>query len=92
MRQYDLDLLRHVLTLDFLRSRLGPKIYKGPICIIGDGYANMALVILATLPDSKVTLVNLHKTLLVDLICLQIGFPEIDYALVRTENKLDEAW
>ena len=91
MRQYDLDLLRHVLTLAFLRSRLGPKISKGPICIIGDGYANMVSVILATLPDSKVILVNLHKTLLVDLICLQTGFPEIDYALVRSESELDEA-
>jgi len=80
-RQYDLDLLRHVLTLAFLRSRLGAKISNGPICIIGDGYANMASVIL----------VNLHKTLLVDLICLQAGFPEIDYTLVQTESELDEA-
>jgi hypothetical protein len=90
-RQFDLDLLRHVLTLAFLKTHLGPKISQGPICIIGDGYANMASVILATMPETKVILVNLNTTLLVDLICLQTAFPEIDYALVRTESELDEA-
>lgn len=90
-RQYDLDLLRHVLTLAFLRKHMGKKILDGPICIIGDGYANMASVILATMPESKVILVNLNKTLLVDLICLRRGFPEIDYALARSQAELDEA-
>jgi hypothetical protein len=90
-RQFDLDLLRHVLTLAFLRRHLGTRISQGPICIIGDGYANMASVILATMPESKVIVVNLNTTLLVDLICLRTAFPETDYVLVRTESELDEA-
>jgi len=90
-RQYDLDLLRHVLTLAFLRKHLNLETETDPICIIGDGYANMASVILGALPKSRVILVNLNKSLIVDLVCLRKAFSEINCALARTPEELDEA-
>ena len=87
-RQYDLDLLRHVLTLVFLRKHLPIENINQPICIIGDGYGNMASVILATLPKSRIILVNLNKSLLVDLICVKKGVPNVNYALARSPEEL----
>jgi putative sugar O-methyltransferase len=90
-RQYDLDLLRHAITLAFFRTHLNIENEPDPMCIIGDGYANMSTVILGALPKSRVILVNLNKTLIVDLICLRKGLPDINYALVRNEQELEEA-
>jgi len=90
-RQYDLDLLRHTLTLGFLRKHLDLEQERAPVCIIGDGYANMSSVVLGSLPNSRVILVNLAKSLMVDLICLQQAFPGESYALVRTAGELARA-
>ena len=90
-RQYDLDLLRHTLTLAFLRKHLDLEGEGYPICVIGDGYANMSSVILGSLPNSKVIVVNLAKSLMVDLICLRKAFPGEKFALVGTKEELDLA-
>ena len=87
-RQYDLDLLRHVLTLVFLRKHIRIESANLPICVIGDGYGNMTSVILATIPKSKVIIINLHKSLIVDLICIKRGVPNINYAVARTSEEL----
>jgi hypothetical protein len=73
-RNYDLDLLRQVLTLSFLRHRL-PDLFEtegGVGCVIGDGFASMTSLLLASNSASKVILVNLNKTLLVDLWYLRL--------------------
>ena len=90
-RQYDMDLMRHVLTLAFLRTHLDLENKTNPICIIGDGYANMASVILASLPKSRVIIVNLNKSLIVDLVCLRKAFPDLNCALARTPEEFAEA-
>jgi putative sugar O-methyltransferase len=90
-RQYDLDLLRHTLTLAFLEKHLTPDYATSPVCIIGDGYANMSSVILGHAPQSRVVLVNLAKSLMVDLVCLKKAFPEETHALVRTKQELQQA-
>lgn len=90
-RQYDLDLLRHVLTLEWLRDRLPLENETDPILIMGDGYANMASVILASLPKSRVILINLTKTLAVDLVCLRRGLPDVDVALAVDAADFDAA-
>ena len=61
------------------------------ICIIGDGYANMASVILGTQQNSRVIIVNLNKSLIVDLICLRNAFSDLSYALVSTSEDLEKA-
>ena len=89
-RQYDLDLLRHVLTLVFLRKHIRIENATTPICVIGDGYGNMTSVILATMPKSNVIIINLHKSLLVDLICIKRGVPYMNYAVARSSEELRE--
>lgn len=68
-RNYDLDLLRQVLTLSFLRHRL-PDLFENRevvISVIGDGFTSMTSLLLASNSASRVILVNLNRTLLVDL-------------------------
>jgi len=67
-RNYNLDILRQVLTLSFLRAQI-PELQKGDkvVCVIGDGFATMTSLLLASNSSSRVVLVNLTKTLLVDL-------------------------
>jgi len=64
---------------------------RAPVCIIGNGYANMSSVILGSMPISRVILVNLAKSLMVDLICLKKAFPETIYALVYSVDDLSKA-
>ena len=75
----------------FLRDRLDLASEKDPIAVIGDGFANMASLILANLPHSRVILVNLTKTLLVDLAFTFKAFPEAGIALVQDADDMAEA-
>lgn len=66
-RAYDLDFIRQSLTLAFLKEHLagfGEK--PAECCVIGDGFASMASLLLDSGLASRVVLVNLTKTLLVD--------------------------
>lgn len=90
-RVYDKDLLRHSLTLALLRDRLDLALERDPIAVIGDGFANMTSLLLANLPLSRVVLVNLTKTLLVDLAFAFNAFPKAGIALVRNAGEMDEA-
>ena len=62
---FSLDVLRQVITLSFLIDRGAAK-EKNLSCVIGDGYAIMSSLLHASL-KSRVVIVNLSKTLLVDL-------------------------
>jgi hypothetical protein len=90
-RIYDKDLLRHALTLALLREHLDLAQERDPIAVIGDGFGNMAALILAHLPESRVVLVNLTKTLLVDLAFLHRAMPEAGIALVRDAGEMQVA-
>ncbi len=70
-RAYDLDVLRQSLTLSFLISKLGKLKEKPVVCVIGDGFASMSLLLLLSGFAKKVVLVNLTKTLLVDVLNFQ---------------------
>jgi len=72
-RAYDLDVLRQVLTLAFLKQILPNALSANTTaCVIGDGFASMATLLLACRAASRVVLVNLTKTLLVDLWYLRL--------------------
>jgi len=90
-RAYDKDLLRHALTLAFLCRHLDLETETDPIAVIGDGFANMASLLLACLPNSRVILVNLTKALLVDMAFVFKAFPGAGMALVRDGGDFDEA-
>lgn len=72
-RGYDLDVLRQALTLAFLRYKVPHKLSKtASACVIGDGFASMTSLLLASGYAGNVYLVNLTKTLLVDLWYLKL--------------------
>lgn len=90
-RVYDKDLLRHALTLAFLHRHLELESETDPIAVIGDEFANMTCLLLACLPKCRVVLVNLTKSLLIDLAYAYKTFPDAGIALVRDQGEMDEA-
>lgn len=76
-RAYDLDVLRQVITLSMLSDRLG-KGHNNSL-IIGDGFASMTSLILLSGFSKNCTLVNLTKTLIVDLWYLKLILGEEAY-------------
>ena len=72
-RASDLDVLRQALTLSFLHEQV-PNILtpKATCCVIGDGFASMTTLLLASGSAGRVILINLTKTLLVDLWYLKL--------------------
>ena len=73
--RHNLSKTRHSLTLDFLLEFLGAKLTKNSnVCVIGDGYANMSSLLVASKSASKVFLINLNKSLLLDLVSLKNTF------------------
>lgn len=64
-RQFTLDILRHVLTLSFLKSR-GALPSKDRVLVIGDGFGTMASLVLMDDPRARVMSVNLDEGLELD--------------------------
>ena len=77
MRGYDLDVLRQVLTLSFL-NKYAPNALQSQatVCVIGDGFASMTALLLASSSAGRVVLINLTKTMLVDLWYLKLWMGE----------------
>ena len=73
-RAYDLDVLRQVITLSMLSEKVPLSISDEikSVCIIGDGFASMTSLLLSSQKTQSVILVNLTKTLLVDLYYLRM--------------------
>lgn len=95
-RAYDLDVLRQVLTLAFLKARVPTVLTeKKTSCVIGDGFASMAVLLLASRSAGRVVLINLTKTLLVDLWFLRLWLGKVAFAsrvdLVTDEEGLARA-
>lgn len=74
-RAYNLDILRQTITLDFLNEKINFNEIKNTI-IIGDGFGTMTTLLLENNLTKKIFLINLRKTLLVDLIYLQMTIGE----------------
>ena len=87
-RAFDLDVLRHCLTIDFLNHH---KVLGNDktVVVIGDGWGIMSTLLLKMKLVKRVVLVNLNKTLLVDLIYLKTILPEIIENSVLIEKKED---
>tara|TARA_B100001059_G_C17806849_1_gene569722 strand:- start:710 stop:1642 length:933 start_codon:yes stop_codon:yes gene_type:complete len=64
-KAYSLDVLRQVISLAYLKDK-GVVKDQGLGCVIGDGFATMTSLLLKC-SNQKVVLVNLVKTLLMDL-------------------------
>lgn len=72
-RAYDLDVLRQALSISFLHTHASHKFSDNSMCcVIGDGFGSMSALLLASKSAGCVVLVNLTKTLLVDLWYLKL--------------------
>ncbi len=95
-RTYDLDLLRQGLTISFLQNEIPDFMTpKSITCVIGDGFSSMTSLLLQSQSAGIVILINLNKTLLVDLCYLEMWmgaevFRESVH-LVTTRDQLDAA-
>lgn len=88
----DLDMLRQAITLAYLRSLLpGCLSPHSTLLVIGDGFGTLASLALMAEPRLRVILVNLTKTLLVDLIFLQRGVPDAVVVLPTTAESMRDA-
>lgn len=91
-RIYDLDMLRQSITLAFLRDLLPDCMSpNSTLLVIGDGFGTLSSLALMAEPQLRVILVNLTKTLLVDLIFIQRGVPEATIALPTTAESMQLA-
>ena len=87
-RLFDLDILRQCLTIDFLSShKLLEK--KKTVVVIGDGWGIMTNLLLKLKIVERVILVNLNKTLLVDLIYISKILPGVVDSCILLEDESD---
>ncbi len=94
-RTYDLDLLRQSLTVSFLQTKVPDAMTpKSTACVIGDGFSSMTSLMLLSKCAGRVILINLNKTLLVDLWYLKLWMGEDVFAksvdLVVNKVELDK--
>lgn len=90
-RAYDVGLMRHTLTMALFSDCLDMDRDARLVTVIGDGFANMSSLLLAFVSHSRVILVNLTKTLLLDLVFLRKAFPDENIALVQNGDEMSEA-
>lgn len=90
-RAYDVDLMRHTLTMSLINDRLDMDQDVSLVAVIGDGFANMSSVLISSVPHSRVILVNLTKTLLLDVAFLRKAFPDENIALAQNADEMKEA-
>ena len=70
-RAYDHHMLRQAQTLAFVLDYLPPEAFSSAVAVIGDGFASLASLLLASENAQDVIIVNLNKTLLVDVLYAQ---------------------
>ena len=87
-RLFDLDILRQCLTIDFLSHHKLLNESK-TVVVIGDGWGIMTSLLLKLKIVERVILINLNKTLLVDLIYTSKVSPKIVDSCILLEEKSD---
>ena len=90
---FSLDILRQVFTLNYLKSKeLIPK-HRVSI-VIGDGFGSLTSLLLRSNVSEKVIMVNLTKTLFVDVASI-LAFPEFSNnsstVIVRSKKEMEDA-
>ncbi len=79
------DLARMALTLNQVTKKI-ENIDEKRFCIIGDGYGSLGTLIKSIYPKSKVTFVNLGKTLIFDFYYTNLCHPQSKHVLIRKKN------
>jgi hypothetical protein len=92
---YSLDCLRQTLSLSFLYEKVS-SIFKNKssILVIGDGFASMTNLLWSTNSSNNIILINLTKTLLVDLLHIKKILSSNDFDnnvfLISENEKLND--
>ena len=89
-RVLDQDMLRQIITLAFISEKLKSSCFNSKesnILVIGDGWGSLASLLLG-FTSSRVILINLNKTLLMDLLQIQRAFSELNYCYVDDSEGL----
>lgn len=81
--QFDLTMLRHVLTLAQISNHVLWDRITDPIVVIGDGHGSMGSLISLCFPSSKVVQINLTKSLLLDMVHTRSGLPYMKISLAE---------
>lgn len=92
-RTLDLDLLRQVASLSVIEQYSKPT-SDPTVLVIGDGFGAFSSLVLQHRPKSRIVLVNLDKTLLVDLVFIKMVLGnQFDAVtrLVSSHAEIDEA-
>lgn len=92
-RVVDQDMLRQVITLAYLYEKLESSYFDAShsnILVIGDGWGSLTSLLLG-LTSSRIILINLNKTLLMDLLQINRVFPDLNFCYVDDKNGLEVA-
>ena len=79
---FSYDVTRSALTIDYLEKNIGDLNSK-TITIIGDGYGRLGCLIKLLFPESKVTYINLGRSLLFDYYYSFRVFPKLQHKLIK---------
>ena len=90
-RLYTGDMQRQALTLALLQANQAVPSAGRFAAVIGDGFGVMSSLLLLSVPGIKVVLVNLTKSLLLDLVQISRTVPDAGVALARDETELGGA-
>ena len=79
-RAYDLDVLRQAITVAYLQEKIPEALGPSSMgCVIGDGFASATSILLKSGSAKCVVLINLTKTLMVDLWFFQQWMGDVDF-------------
>ena len=91
-RIFTLDILRQVLALgSIVSAEIDLSDPKQRNVVIGDGCGVMGSLLLQHTPHRQTIMVNLRKSLLVDLFSIKKTFPQTSIALPKTQQDLNVA-
>ncbi len=90
-RQFTHDMIRQVLTLALIRHHIPMDDSNQCNLVIGDGYGVLSSLFLLAAPERRTILVNLTKSLVLDLAYIRKAVPDLSIALARTPDEMDEA-
>jgi len=92
-RLLDQDMLRQVITLSYLFDSLENFPFKNEeniILVIGDGWGSLSTLLLKA-TKAKIVIINLKKTLLVDLIHINKACPDINFCFSTSKESFTRA-
>ncbi len=89
-RVVDQDMLRQIITIAYLSEKLESSYFDyshSNILVIGDGWGSLTSLLLG-ITFSRIILINLNKTLLIDLLQIQKAFPDLNFCYVDDKDGL----